>query len=51
VAYARFLARSERLSMAAIANKMEVGKTTCGGLCRVIGRPLPLPKAGALFSS
>jgi len=28
VAYARFLARSEQLSMAAIASKMEVGKTT-----------------------
>jgi len=28
VAYARFLSRSERLSMAAIASKMEVGKTT-----------------------
>lgn len=28
VAYARFLARSERLSMAAIASKMKVGKTT-----------------------
>ena len=28
VAYARFLARSERLSLAAIASKMEVGKTT-----------------------